>query len=110
MVRLYEKPISVNEAWKGRRYKTDIYKHFEMKLLFLLPKLELPEPPFEVHYKFGFSNERADVDNPVKPITDILQKKYNFDDKDIYKYVIEKEVVKKNLEFFEFNITHYEKT
>ena len=54
--------------------------------------------------KFGFSSKLADWDNPVKPFQDILQKRYNFDDRDIFKATVEKEIVKKGNEFIEFKI------
>jgi Holliday junction resolvase RusA-like endonuclease len=110
MVLIKVKPISVNEAWKGRRFKTDDYKAFERKMMYLLPKsFQLPPPPYEIHYKWGFSNSASDFDNPVKPMTDILQKKYKFNDKLIMKAVIEKTIVGKGQEFIEFEILHYEK-
>jgi Holliday junction resolvase RusA-like endonuclease len=102
------KPLSVNEAFQGRRFKTDKYKKYERDLLFLLPKIELPVPPYQVHFIFGLSNPLADYDNSIKNFQDILQKKYSFDDKDIYKAVIEKKVVKKGQEFIEFKIESLE--
>lgn len=105
MLRLKIKPLSVNEAWKGRRFKTDKYKSYEEILLYnFLPKIELPEPPFKVNYRFGLSSKLADIDNPVKPFQDVLQKKYGFDDKHIYVIVIERETVAKGEEFIEFKI------
>ena len=105
MIRIEVKPLSVNEAWKGRRFKTDEYKAYEHKIMYLLPKgFKMPEPPYQFIYRFGFSNPASDFDNPVKPITDILQKKYKFNDKLIYKAVIEKVIVEKGKEFIEIEI------
>ncbi len=103
-----EKPLSVNEAWKGKRFKTDKYKNYEYKLLYLLPQIVLPPPPFEIYLVFGFSNIASDFDNPTKLLIDIMQKKYNFNDKHIYRAVIEKKIVKRGQEYFGFKITHYE--
>ena len=50
-----------------------------------LPDIVLPEPPYEVHYVFGLSTSLADWDNPIKPFQDILQKRYGFNDKDIFR-------------------------
>lgn len=108
MNRIQIKPLSVNKAWKGRRFKTDDYKQYEHDVLWLLPKIKIPEPPFEIHFKFGFSSKSADYDNPVKITQDILSKKYGFNDKLIYKAVIEVEDVKKGDEYFEFEILHYD--
>mgnify|MGYP000461652879 CR=1 FL=1 len=103
------RPMSVNEAWQGRRFKTSGYKSFEEACLYLLPRLQLPKPPFEVQYVFGFSNKLADLGNPEKLITDILCKKYGFNDKDIYRMVLEKDIVVKGQEYFTFQISHYAK-
>ena len=98
------KPLSVNQAFKGRRFKTEAYKKYERDLLFLLPKIELPEPPYQVYYKFGFSSRNSDIDNGVKQLQDILSKKYKFNDRYIFRMVVEKEIVKKGDEFIEFKI------
>ncbi len=99
------KPLSVNEAWKGQRFKTDKYKQYDRNLMFILPKIIIPNPPFCIEYEFGFSSSNADIDNPVKPLQDILQKKYKFNDRDIYKIVVIKKLVKKGQEYIKFKIT-----
>lgn len=104
MVHIDVKPLSVNEAWQGRRFKTDKYEQYRNTLLWLLPKMKMPEPPLEIHFRFGFSNSLCDWDNPVKPTQDILCEKYNFDDKMIRRAVVETEIVKKGKEFIEFEI------
>lgn len=106
-MKIFYKPLSVNEVWKGRRFKTDAYKVYERDLLFLLPKLILPDPPYHIFLKFGLSNLAADFDNPVKPFVDILQKKYNFNDRDIMQATIYKTIVPKGKEFIEFNLTEF---
>lgn len=104
MIRIDIKPLSVNEAWKGRRFKTDAYKIYQNTLFWLLPKIKVPDPPFEIHFKFGFSNSLSDWDNPVKPTQDILSKKYGFNDKLIRKAIVETEIVKKGEEYIEFEL------
>lgn len=104
MTRLPIKPLSVNDAWKGRRYKTDKYRAYEMELLYRLPKIVIPPPPYEVTYRFGFSSASSDNDNPVKLFQDILSKKYKFNDKLIKRTIIESDYVKKGQEFVEFSI------
>ena len=99
------KPLSVNEAWQGKRFKTPKYKKYESDLLFILPKIKIPDPPYQLYFKFGFSSTLSDGDNPVKPTQDILAKKYGFDDKLIKRWVIETEIVKKGAEFIEFELT-----
>lgn len=103
-IELGVKPLSVNDAWRGRRFKTDKYKKYERDLFMILPKKKLPKPPFSVEFEFGFSNIRSDWDNPVKPLQDILQKKYGFDDKEIYEAKVIKTKVSKGKEFIKIKI------
>jgi hypothetical protein len=66
------KPLSVNDAWKGKRYKTDVYKQYSRDLTYLLPRnYTLPPPPYEIRLKWGFSSKLSDWDNPIKPTQDI---------------------------------------
>lgn len=102
------KPLSVNLAWKGRRFKTQKYKDYEVLLKVALPNIKLPEPPYHIIIDFGFSNKGSDIDNPLKPFLDILQKKYNFNDKDIYQLTVKKSIVKKGNEYIDFNIKERE--
>jgi len=104
MQKLNIKPLSVNEAWQGRRFKTDKYKRYESDMLLLLPKLKIIEPPYRVNIIVGFSNKASDLDNICKPFLDILQKKYNINDKHIEILHIEKQIVSKNNEFISFEI------
>ncbi len=101
------KPLSVNEAWQGRRFKTGKYKKYEKDMLLCLPKIELPEPPYIAYYTFGLSNMASDWDNPVKPFQDICQKKYGFNDRNIKKAVIEKVKVEKGKEYIAFRFEHF---
>lgn len=109
MHKLRIKPLSVNEAFKGKRYRTVKYIKFKRDVFMLLPKIKLPAPPFELHLHFGFSSSASDIDNPVKTFIDQLQDKYSFDDKLINKLIVEKSKVKKGNEFIEFELIHYEK-
>ena len=36
------KPMSVNRAWQGRRFKTPEYRKYERKLIALMPDMEIP--------------------------------------------------------------------
>ena len=103
-MRINIKPMSVNQAWQGKRFKTNRYKNYERDCLFILPKIKVPEGKLKVELVFGFSTKLSDADNPVKCFVDILQKKYGFNDNKIYEYSIKKVDVKKGEEFIEFNI------
>ena len=102
MIKILEKPLSVNRVWQGKRFKTAIYKNYEQTLIYCLPKMEIPKGKLGLKVKFGFSSKKSDIDNPIKPLLDILQKRYGFDDSQIYKLNIEKVDVAKGKEFTEF--------
>ncbi len=104
MIKVDIKPLSVNEAWQGKRFKTPKYKQYEHDLLFLLPKLKIKGGKLALSIIFGFSSKGSDIDNPAKLFMDILQKKYNFNDSAIYELHIKKEIVKKGMESIQFKI------
>jgi len=104
MIEIKIKPLSVNEAWQGRRFKTPKYNQFEHDVLFLLPLLKIPDGKLKIEFVFGLSNSGNDIDNSVKPFLDILQKKYSFNDSRVYELNIKKEIVKKGDEFIKFKI------
>lgn len=101
MPRIEIKPLSVNEAWQGKRFKTPKYKSYETEMLWILPKLGILKPPYKLNVTFGISTE-SDLDNCLKPFLDILQKKYGINDKDILEIHAKKEVTKNH--FIEFEI------
>jgi Holliday junction resolvase RusA-like endonuclease len=94
-IELNIKPLSVNQAWQGKRFKTAEYKNYEKSLLLILPKLKKPLPELiAIDINFGFKNKASDLDNPVKPLLDILQKKYGFNDSQVYELNIRKHITK----------------
>jgi len=97
------KPLSVNEAWQGKKYKTKKYDDYEELLINnLLPNDYLLNYN-SLNIEFGFSSRASDLDNPLKPLIDILQKKYNFNDNKIYELEVNKEIVKKGDEYIKVN-------
>ena len=98
------KPLSVNQAWQGRRFKTPTYKKYEKDLMLLLPKDNYSSQKLGIEIEFGFSNSASDIDNPLKPFLDILQKKYLINDKQIYQLIVKKTITKKGDEFINFEI------
>lgn len=96
----------MNEAFKGRRFKTDAYKIYERDLLFLLPKFAMPAKPYSLILNFGMSTLNADIDNPVKLFQDVLQKKYAFNDRDVMQLHVYKTKTEKGKEFINFTIEH----
>jgi Holliday junction resolvase RusA-like endonuclease len=100
------KPLSVNQAWQGRRFKTPKYKQYEALVLSMLPELTIKKDmKYQLDLTVGYSNKLSDIDNFLKPFLDILQKKYNFNDHQIYKMIITKSITTKNNEFIIFNFT-----
>jgi len=105
MIKVPIKPLSVNGAWKGQRYRTDEYKCYAQHLSLLLPnKIDIPDGKLEIHFRFYFSSEGSDYDNPIKPAQDVICKKYGIQDNKFYRATIEKHLVKKGQERIEFKI------
>jgi len=100
------KPLSVNKAWQGKRFKTPEYTAYEKEVLLKLQPYDLStsKEPIELSMVVGLSNMASDIDNVVKPFVDILQKKYGFNDKYIFRLIVEKKLVLKGAEFIEFYI------
>ena len=106
MIKIDIKLLSINEAFQGRRFKTNKYKNYEKELLWLLPKLEVEKDrKLKLRIEAGLSSRNADLDNICKPLQDILQKKYQFNDKWIYELEMKKVNVKKSEEYVKFDIT-----
>jgi Holliday junction resolvase RusA-like endonuclease len=102
------KPLSVNDAWQGRRVKSKKYRQYESDILKLLRPMTVPDGPLELYLKWGFSSAGSDWDNPIKPFQDCLQKRYDFNDNRVVRAVKEKVKVNKGEEFIEFSIKKLE--
>lgn len=110
-VKLDVKAMSVNRAWQGRRFKTTDYKDYERLLINELPDLDDYfnfEQPLHLTVIFGLSNMASDVDNGLKPFIDVMQKKYEFDDKFIFGMEIDKHLVARGHEYIFFEILPYQ--
>ena len=73
MFKIDIKPLSVNEAFTGKRHRTKKYNQFKRDLLFLLPNIEVPDGDLFVQFEWGLSSKGSDIDNPLKPFIDVLQ-------------------------------------
>lgn len=104
MARINVKPLSANQCWQGRKFKTKDYINYEKYVLSQLVAMKLPEPPFSLEMTVAFSNKLSDIDNFIKPFLDILQKRYGFNDRDVYELRVRKVVVKKGEEYIDFSI------
>ena len=105
-MKLNIKPLSVNDAWEGKRRRSHVYNKYTKDILTLLRPLKIPEGYLQLNLKFGFSSAGSDIDNPLKPFIDCLQLKYKFNDNRIKKLVVETEKVKKGCEYIEFSINN----
>lgn len=110
IIKLNIKPLSVNKAFQGRRFKTNAYKEYEANMLSMLPELVVPEYPLKLLIEVGFSSRASDLDNMLKQTIDILCKRYNFDDKHIYEIFARKVIVNKGCEFIAFRIDHSDRS
>jgi len=105
MITINIKPLSVNECWQGKRFKTPKYKAFEKELLLKLKPKHVPKGKLLLTVFWGLSSKNADWDNPIKPFQDVIQKKFGFNDRWIYRGEIEKLDVPKGQEFIKFELT-----
>jgi Holliday junction resolvase RusA-like endonuclease len=89
----------------GKKVKSYEYKQYEKTVLSILPNdFIVPKGKLKLNIKVGVSSPLADVDNILKPFIDCLQLKYNFNDKMIYKLIVEKDNVPKGSEFIKFSL------
>jgi len=97
------RPLSINACWQGRRFRTPEYKAYQEELSYLLPKLKIDRNcKLRLTLIVGFSNKLSDIDNVIKPIQDIMQAKFGFNDHQIHELNVTKEIVKKGEEFIDF--------
>lgn len=107
MQRIDFKPISLNEAYSGRRYKTEYCKAFVKAVTLMVKPQVLPPPPYKISFIFGVSNMGADWDNPIKLSQDCIAKKLRFNDKLIYKGEAEKVLVLPGKEFIMYKLEQH---
>lgn len=106
MIEVKIKPMSANESYKGRKFKTDKYKFYTRVLLACLPDIDLPDPPYFLKIEVGLSSMAGDADNPVKPFQDIIQQRYGFNDNKIGLVASRRIKTKKKEEFIRFELIH----
>ena len=90
-------PLSVNRAYAlGRKtmFKSKDYREYETAIMKLLEKEEMDEQmkagKLGLKFRFRFRRSNSDIDNPVKPLQDILQRHFGFNDKQVYRLEVEK--------------------
>lgn len=104
MVYVKIKPLSINCAYRGKRFKTPAHDLYKRQLQSLLPYgLKIGEAPYCITLEFGTCKSQ-DLDNNAKLFLDALVNKYGFDDRYIYELRLKKVAVKKGFEYVKFNI------
>lgn len=74
------RPMSVNYAWRGRKFKTPKYAEFEQDCFRFIKGVKT-NGEVEVHFKFYLKKYKInDLDNFLKPLLDILVKCEMIDD------------------------------
>lgn len=102
------KPLSLNSAYRGRRFSTpalDVYKQLVIYKAQPIKDVDFTKK-MQVSYDFGVSTTNSDGDNLVKCFQDALATKYGFNDNLIYKWEITKTVVKKGEEYVSFSLSN----
>ena len=105
MARLNIKPLSVNAAYRGRRFATKELLKYKEDLALLLPHMEVPKGQLCVRYVFGVSSKASDGDNLIKAFQDCIAERYGFNDKQIYEWHVRKIDVPKGCEFVDFELS-----
>ena len=104
------KPLSINIAYYRNKQKSSAYRLYEDEWQTYLAGLSMPDDiivkdmKFAITMNFGFSNKAADVDNPIKPLIDVMQNWMGFNDKQVYTVKAYKHLTKRGKEFTDIKI------
>ena len=105
MQKIQIKPLSVNKAWKGRRFPSEEYKEYTQEVLMRLRFIEVPKKTrLTLIIWSGVSSNSSDASNLIKLFEDILCKKFGHDDRWHYSVVVHKKIVPKGKEYIAFDI------
>ena len=97
------KPLTINQAWCGRRFKTPKCSAYNLAVEQSIQK-QYPKPViadwYEIHYQFWIKNfSKTDCDNMVKTLQDcIVRAGIISDDRKIKKITVEKFKAKGDIE------------
>lgn len=108
-IRIKTKVLSANSSFYGKKTKTQARRKYEYVLFLLLPNHDYEfTKASRIRFTgcFGITGNQ-DLDNCLKILLDVLQKKYKFNDRQIHEIHITKQVVKKGSEFLEFSLEKF---
>ena len=102
------KPLSINAAFQGRRFKTKAHNQYCRDVALLLPKNQKICGYVDVKLTFCLKNwKMTDADNLVKCLIDVIVSAGLIDDdRFIMRYAIEKKAAKEDS--IEVDITEYQ--
>lgn len=97
--------LSVNRAYKGRRFRTPDHKMYKDRLAIEFRRFKLPliDDRAFIYIKFGITDQQ-DVTNGIKMFEDALCNHIGINDRKVGMLICEKEVVKRVDRFIEFGI------
>ena len=111
MFRIDVQALSVNQAWKGKKYKSKDYRNYEVIVHALLARLPLPKirdgDPFWLFVEFGIP-ALQDCSNGLKTFEDILCDKLKINDRYCFGIYLRKVVTKKKDCYIRFDIHNNE--
>jgi len=111
VIKLPIKPLSVNQAFRAvgsKMLKSREYNNYSKKLPLLLPPMhQLPPDELVLIIKFYFATKASDIDNPIKPMQDLICDYYGVNDNKIYMLLVEKHTGHKGNERIEFEFLQY---
>lgn len=105
MIKVPLKPLSVNQAYTGKRFSTPEKNKFTKACDALIRAGKVPDGKLRVDFEFGVSNKAQDVDGPIKVCLDVMQKRFDFNDNRVYELTARKVIVTKGQEYWAFEIT-----
>jgi len=70
------KPISINNCFQGRRFRTKEFKHWQWAVISSLPKIKIESKEIQLYVTVYLKHPlQSDLDNFLKPLIDCIVKK-----------------------------------
>ena len=100
-------PLSQNQAWSGKRYKSSQYRQYQQDITAYLRTLSLPsiQPKEKYYFYFEFGIPyMQDLSNGIKLLEDIISDYLGINDRDVDSIFCRKIITKKIDAYIKFNI------